>query len=220
MFAPPKLTPASLASFVLHPGWSWQYLRHPGFTFANVAHRVDDARHSMSVMNFINAQFDRTLTWADVEWLVGQWNGPLVIKGLQSPADAKRAVDVGAGAIMISNHGGRQLDATPAPVDCVAPIRDAVGDAIELIVDGGIRRGTHIVKALALGADACSIGRAYLYGLAAGGHAGVRHSLALLRAEVERSMALLGATSIVQIEPSHVAELASRRKRGSASSIE
>jgi L-lactate dehydrogenase (cytochrome) len=211
MVAPPKLTAASLASFVLHPRWSWQYLRHPGFTFENVAHRVDDARHSMSVMNFINSQFDRTLTWADVEWLIREWNGPLVIKGLQSPADAKRAVEIGATAIMISNHGGRQLDTTPAPVDCVAPIRDAVGDAIELIVDGGIRRGTHVVKALALGADACSIGRAYLYGLAAGGYAGVRHSVALLRAEVERSMALLGAASVGQIEPGHVAELKSFR---------
>jgi L-lactate dehydrogenase (cytochrome) len=220
MVAPPRLTAASLASFALHPRWSWQYLRHPGFTFANVAHRVDDARHSMSVMNFINAQFDRTLTWTDVEWLIREWRGPLVIKGLQSPADAKRAVDVGAAAIMISNHGGRQLDTTPAPVDCVAPIRDAVGDAIELFVDGGIRRGTHIVKALALGADACSIGRAYLYGLAAGGHAGVRHSLALLRSEVERSMALLGAPTIAQIEPGHVAELASLRRRRPSTPLE
>jgi L-lactate dehydrogenase (cytochrome) len=106
---------------------------------------------------------------------------------------------------MISNHGGRQLDTTPAPVDCIQPMRDAVGDSLELIVDGGVRRGTQIVKALALGADACSIGRAYLYGLAAGGHAGVRRSLGLLRAEVERGMALLGAPSVAQIDARHVA---------------
>jgi L-lactate dehydrogenase (cytochrome) len=182
--------------------------------FANFAHRLDARRTgSLPVMEFINSQFDRSVTWDDVAWLVEQWNGPLIIKGLQSPADARRAVDVGATAIMISNHGGRQLDTTPAPVDCIRPIRDAVGDALELIVDGGIRRGTQVVKALALGADACSIGRAYLYGLAAGGHAGVRRSLGLLRAEVERGMALLGTPSIAQIDARHVASNVALRRR-------
>jgi L-lactate dehydrogenase (cytochrome) len=144
------------------------------------------------------------VTWDDVAWLVQEWQGPFAIKGLQSAGDAKRAVEVGASAIMISNHGGRQLDSTPAPVDCIRPIRDAVGDAIELIVDGGIRRGTHVLKALALGADGCSIGRAYLYGLAAGGQAGVQRAISLLRDEVERGLALLGCRSIADLESHHV----------------
>ena len=137
-------------------------------------------------------------------WLVEQWGGPFVIKGLQSADDAKRAVQVGASALMISNHGGRQLEGTPAPVDCVAPIRDAVGDKLELIVDGGIRRGTHVLKALALGANACSIGRAYLYGLASGGQPGVERVLGLLKNELDRSMALLGCRTIGEIGPTHV----------------
>jgi L-lactate dehydrogenase (cytochrome) len=164
---------------------------------------VAQASKATSVMDFINGQFDRTVSWDDVGWLIREWGGPLIIKGLQTPADARRAVDIGAAAIMISNHGGRQLDASPAPVDCVRPMRDAIGDALQLIVDGGIRRGTHVLKALALGADACSIGRAYLYGLAAGGEAGVRRAVTLLRAEIERSMALLGVRSVRQIESRH-----------------
>jgi len=214
MTMPPRLTASSLLSFATHPRWTAGLLHDSNFVFANFAHRLDARRTgSLPVMEFINSQFDRSVTWNDVAWLVEQWNGPLIIKGLQSPADARRAVDVGATAIMISNHGGRQLDTTPAPVDCIRPIRDAVGDALELIVDGGIRRGTQVVKALALGADACSIGRAYLYGLAAGGHAGVRRSLGLLRAEVERGMALLGTPSIAQIDARHVASSPALRRR-------
>lgn len=127
-----------------------------------------------------------------------------MIKGLQTAADARLAMEIGATAIMISNHGGRQLDATPAPIDCVAPMRDAVGDALELIVDGGIRRGTHVIKALALGANAYSVGRPYLYGLAAGGQAGVERALHLLRSELLRDMALLGCNSISQLTSAQV----------------
>ena len=159
---------------------------------------------AMGLIDYVNSQFDRSVTWDDLAWLIEQWDGPFVIKGLQSPADAKRAVDVGASAIMVSNHGGRQLDTTPAPIDCIAPIRDAIGDQLELIMDGGIRRGTHIIKALAQGADACSIGRPYLYGLAAGGQKGVERALSLLKAEVERDMALLGVSSISEIQGHHL----------------
>src|SRR5262245_58009516 len=204
MVIPPRFSLSSIASFAAHPRWTWAALVQRDFELANVVHRVDSAKASSSIMDFINSQFDRTLTWDDVAWLVEQWRGPFVIKGLQSAADAKRAVEVGATAVMISNHGGRQLDATPAPVDCVARMRDAVGDRLELIVDGGIRRGTHVVKALALGANACSIGRAYLYGLAAGGQAGVRRALTLLRAEVERGMALLGCPGVKSLTREHV----------------
>jgi L-lactate dehydrogenase (cytochrome) len=147
-------------------------------------------------MEYINSQFDRSISWKDVEWLASLWDGPLVIKGIQTVADARKAVDSGATAVMLSNHGGRQLETTPAPVDCIAPIADALRDKLEIICDGGIRRGTHIIKALALGANACSIGRGYLFGLAAGGQKGVERALHLLQAELERSMALLGCNSV------------------------
>ena len=205
MVMPPRFGLASLTSFAMHPSWSVRLLTHPGFELANVIHRVDAlATSSMSLIDYVNSQFDRTVTWKDVEWLASQWERPLVIKGLQSVSDAKHALDVGVTAIMVSNHGGRQLEGAPAPIDCVEPIREAVGDALELIVDGGIRRGTHIIKALALGANACSIGRPYLYGLASGGQAGVEHALSILKSELERSMALLGCATIAQLDGAHI----------------
>lgn len=199
MMLPPKWTPASALSFALHPAWSLRALLGPKFDLANVSHRVEAARTSTSLIEFINSQFDRSLTWKDAEWLVREWNGPVVIKGVQTPADARRAVEIGARGIMVSNHGGRQLEGAPAPVDCVRPIRDRIGNALDVIVDGGVRRGNHVVKALALGASACSIGRAYLYGLAAGGEAGVTRALDLLRNEVAVTMALMGARSLAEL---------------------
>ena len=204
MILPPKWTAASWWSFATHPGWSLRALLHPGFDLANVSHRVPAANTSMSLFDFINGQFDRSLTWKDAEWLVRQWDGPVVIKGVLTPADAQLAVDVGARGIMISNHGGRQLEGTPAPVDCVRPIRDHIGAALDVIVDGGVRRGTHVIKALALGASACSIGRSYLYGLAAGGQAGVERALEILRNEVLLDMTLLGARNISEISAQHI----------------
>jgi L-lactate dehydrogenase (cytochrome) len=156
------------------------------------------------VMEYINSQFDRTINWKDVEWLASLWDGPLVIKGVQTVGDARKALDSGATAVMLSNHGGRQLESAPAPVDCIAPIADALGGKLEIICDGGIRRGTHVIKALALGATACSVGRAYLFGLAAGGQRGVEHALGLLRSEVERSMALLGCNSVQKLGESYI----------------
>ena len=200
MTMPPKFGLGSLLNFAMHPGWSLNFLRHPDFRLANVVHRVDAlGGGTMPLIEYVNSQFDRSVTWDDVAWLAKQWNGPFVVKGIQAVDDVRKARDAGATAVMISNHGGRQLDGAPAPIDCVAPIRDAVGDGLELIVDGGIRRGTHVIKALALGANACSIGRGYLYGLAAGGEAGVARSLSLLRAEIERDMALLGLRDIAAI---------------------
>lgn len=205
MTMPPKITPKNLLSYATSFNWLFHLALNPDFKLANVAHRVDAlGGGAMGLIDYVNSQFDRSVTWDDLAWLIEQWGGPFVIKGLQSPADAKRAVDVGASAIMISNHGGRQLDTTPAPIDCIAPIRDAIGDQLELIMDGGIRRGTHIIKALAQGADACSIGRPYLYGLAAGGQKGVERALSLLKAEVERDMALLGVSSISEIQGHHL----------------
>ena len=205
MIMPPKITPKNLLSYATSFNWLFHLALNPDFKLANVAHRVDAlGGGAMGLIDYVNSQFDRSVTWDDLAWLIEQWGGPFVIKGLQSPADAKRAVDVGASAIMVSNHGGRQLDTTPAPIDCIAPIRDAIGDQLELIMDGGIRRGTHIIKALAQGADACSIGRPYLYGLAAGGQKGVERALSLLKAEVERDMALLGVSSISEIQGHHL----------------
>lgn len=205
MTMPPRITPKNLLSYATSFNWLFHLALHPDFKLANVAHRVDALSDgAMGLIDYVNSQFDRSVSWDDVSWLVEQWDGPFVIKGLQSPADAKRAVDIGASAIMVSNHGGRQLDTTLAPIDCIAPIRDVIGDQLELILDGGIRRGTHIIKALAQGADACSIGRPYLYGLAAGGQQGVERALSILKAEVERDMALMGAGSINEIQSHHV----------------
>lgn len=202
---PPKPKLKSLWSFAAHPRWTFSLLRHPDFGLANLTGRQDAfAGGTMGVIKYVNSQFDRTVTWDDVARVIERWRGPFAIKGVQSPADARRAVEVGASAIMISNHGGRQLDFAPAPIDCVVPVREAIGDALELIVDGGVRRGTDIVKALALGADAVSIGRPYLYALAAGGQAGVSRLLALLLEELERDMALLGAPSLNDIARKHV----------------
>lgn len=162
-----------------------------------------------SVIDYVNQQFDRSATWADVAWLRERWRGTLAIKGLMMPDDCAQAVAIGADAIMVSNHGGRQLDGAAAPIDQIAAIRDRIDRAAQLICDGGIRRGTHILKAIALGADACSIGRPYLYGLAAAGEQGVARVLALLCAEVERGMALIGRTSVADLSASDVRKLIS-----------
>lgn len=203
---PPRFSAKSLWSFATHPYWTMHLALNPDFELKNVAHRVGELGKmgTTSLIAYVNEQLDQTVTWEDAAWLAAQWDGPFVIKGIQTAEDARRAVDAGASAIMISNHGGRQLEATPAPVDCIQPIRAAVGDALELIVDSGVRRGTHIIKALALGADACSTGRGYLYGLAAGGQDGVERALEIYRSELQRSMALLGCTQIGDIGSRHI----------------
>ncbi len=206
---PQKLTLRSMMEFALHPGWSLQALTGLKFDFANVSHRVDAlASGSMSLFDYIGGQFDRSLTWRDVEWLAAEWGGPLSIKGLMTPEDARRAVGSGASGVMISNHGGRQLDGAPAPVDQIAAVREALGDEPEIICDGGVRRGSDVVKALALGATACSVGRPYLYGLAAGGERGVDRALTLLHEEFERTLALAGVPDIAGLSARHV------RRRG------
>lgn len=218
MVMPPKLTLSSLMSFAASPHWVWHWLRDPDFRLANVAHRVDAlAGGAMSLIDYVNAQLDRSVTWDDAAWLRARWNGPLVIKGISTEQDALRARDLGASAVMISNHGGRQLDGSPAPIDSLPRIRDAVGDAMELIVDGGIRRATHVLKALALGANACSIGRGYLYGLAAAGQAGVERALHLLREELLRDMALLGCARIADVGRGQVQRSSHRIINGDAS---
>jgi L-lactate dehydrogenase (cytochrome) len=203
MIMPPKLTLNSLLSFAMHWRWAFNYLNSEKFELANLANNKRAGSEKLiSVIDYVNSQFDPSITWSDVEELVKQWNGPFVIKGILSASDAKRAVDVGATAIMVSNHGGRQLDGTPSPYECLADIADAVGGRADIILDGGIRRGSHVLKALAMGANACSIGRGYLYPLAAGGEAGVTRALGRLRAEIERDMVLMGCDRLSKLDRS------------------
>ncbi|MHB8463459.1 MAG: alpha-hydroxy acid oxidase [Acidimicrobiales bacterium] len=197
---PPKIGLETLVDGALHPGWTWAFVRSEPIRFANVAGRdVGDGTTAVSLADYINTQFDPGLSWTDVDWLRSVWPGPIVIKGIQCVEDAKLAAHAGVEAIALSNHGGRQLDSAPAAVDLVAPVVDAVGAALEVICDGGVRRGSDIVKAVALGARACMTGRAYLYGLGAAGERGVDHALELLSQDVRRTMALVGARTVADL---------------------
>jgi L-lactate dehydrogenase (cytochrome) len=199
---PPKLGLGTLIDGARHPGWTWAFVRSDPIVFANVAGRgsaVDDGSTAISLAAQVNAQFDPGLAWADVEWLRSIWNGPIVLKGIQTVDDARLAADAGVEAIALSNHGGRQLDSAPATLGLVAPCADAVGDRVEIICDGGVRRGSDIVKAVSLGARACMAGRAYLYGLGAAGEQGVDFVLKLFKSDMRRTMALLGAAGIAEL---------------------
>ncbi len=197
MTVPPKLTLKSFASFAAHPCWAWNYLTSEAFELGNVKRHMKGGDNDLtSIIQYVNSQFDPTVTWKEAEELIGQWGGPFAIKGVMSVGDAKRARDAGASAVMVSNHGGRQLDGCAAPFDMLGRIVDAVGDDIEVILDSGVRRGTHILKAIAMGATACMIGRGYLYALAAGGQAGVEHAIDRLTNEISRNMTLLGCAGL------------------------
>lgn len=192
---PPQFGWRSKLSFVTHPTWSIGQLLGPDFDVPNVTHRISSSDIGIeSGIEYMFSQFDPSVTWDDAARMISEWGGPFAIKGIMSPDDARRAVSIGASAVIISNHGGRQLDSVPATVDCLRAIVDEVGGDAEVIVDGGIRRGTDVLKALALGASACMIGRPYLYGLAAGGEAGVRRVLDIFRDEIVRGLGLLGCT--------------------------
>lgn len=208
LIMPPQLTAQSLLSFALHPLWAWNYLKGEKFELANLSTRLSRSEQNLvSVMGYVTEQFDRSVVWRDAEAIITQWGKPFAIKGIMSGADAKRAVEIGASAIMLSNHGGRQLEGCAAPFDVLPKIADAVGGQIEIIVDGGIRRGTHVLKALAMGATACSMGRSYLFPLAAGGQAGVERALGLLKAEIERNMILMGCQSLKDLDRDKVMRL-------------
>jgi L-lactate dehydrogenase (cytochrome) len=194
-----------VASFARYPGWLARVLVRDDLDMVNITDGNEAARNwSGGIRKYLDEQLERSLTWKDVEWLRTRWDGALVIKGVVTVEDCRRAADAGATAVMLSNHGGRQLESAPAPVDCIAAVADALRDRLEIICDGGIRRGNHIVKALALGANACSIGRPYLFALAAGGQAGVERSLMLLRSELERTMALVGCNAVSKLGRSYV----------------
>ncbi len=206
MTTPPKLTPKSLMSFAWHPSWTANYLLRERFDLPNVSRYIKEGSTiAASVVDYIDKHMKRSIDWDDASRMIDEWGGPFAIKGVMSVNDAKRAVEAGASAIMISNHGGRQLDGSRAPFDQLAAIADAVGGQIEIIVDGGIRRGTHVLKALAMGATACSGGRMYLYALAGAGAAGVERAMRLLREEIERDMLLMGCRSIAELDRSMLA---------------
>jgi L-lactate dehydrogenase (cytochrome) len=201
MRIPPRWTLSNLFQFASKPRWSVPAALQGKYELANFRDVARGDHGQLPVMEYINQQFDRSVTWKEARWLAKIWDGPFAIKGILSAEDARRAVDIGASAVWISNHGGRQLDGVPASIDCVRAVRSAVGDDIEIILDGGVRRGTHVLKALALGANACALGRPCLYGFAAAGQAGVDLSLKLLRDELKRAMELAGCADISDIGP-------------------
>ena len=198
--SPPKLTMKSLFSFAAHPAWTMNYMFSPKFELIELKDHVSEGSNvAVSVGEYFSTMLDQSMSWADAEDLRAKWGGQFCLKGIMSVADAKKAVDIGATAIMISNHGGRQLDGSRSSFDQVSEIADAVGGDIDIILDGGIRRGTHVLKAIAAGATACSGGRMYLYALAGAGQPGVERALGNLHTEIERDMKLLGITKISQL---------------------
>jgi L-lactate dehydrogenase (cytochrome) len=187
---PPALTAKTLADIALHPGWWFDKLTTEPLTFASLG------SWGGTIAEMIDKMFDPTLDLDDLAWLRGIWSGPLLVKGIQTVEDARTVVDVGVDGLIVSNHGGRQLDRAPVPLERLPSIVDAVGDRTEVYVDGGIMSGGDVVAAVAMGARACLVGRAYLYGLMAGGEPGVQRAADLLRREIVRTMALLGVTEI------------------------
>jgi L-lactate dehydrogenase (cytochrome) len=203
--SPPRLTLRSLASFAMHPGWSLRYLAGGKFRLPQLERHVREGSSvAISVAEYFSTMLDQSMNWTDAERVRERWGGAFCLKGIMSVADARRAVDIGASAIMVSNHAGRQLDGSRAPFDQISEIADAVGGRIEIICDGGIRRGTHLLKAIAAGATAGSGGHLYLYALAAGGQRGVEKALGNLKAEIERGMKLMGVTRLDQLSRDHL----------------
>ncbi len=203
--SPPRFTPSSALAYALKPRWALDYLLREKFTLPNLdTHVRQGSDQAVSIAGYFNTMLDPSMDWAMAEQLRDDWGGTFCLKGIMSVADARRAVKIGADAIMLSNHGGRQLDGSRAPFDQLPEIVAAVGGEIEIICDGGVRRGTHVLKALAAGADCASGGRLYLYALAAAGQAGVERAIGLLKDEIERGMRLMGVTQVDQLHPGHL----------------
>ena len=199
---PPQLGLDTILDGAIHPSWTWDFLRAEPIKFPNVVGRsTGDGLSAVELAGHAARQFDPKLSWEDVEFFQSIWDGPVTLKGIQTVEDAKIAADMGLAGIALSNHGGRQLDGAPAPIDLVSPVVDAVGGEIEIYCDGGVRRGSDILKAVSLGATAAMIGRAYLYGLGAGGERGVDWVLDFLAAGLRQSMALCGVRSFSEVGP-------------------
>ncbi len=199
---PPEIGPDTFWDGMRHPGWTWRFLRSEPIRFSSAEGTgIGDGFDAVTLAEYMSRQFDPGLSWRDVEWLQSIWDGPIVLKGIQTVADSRLAADAGVAAIALSNHGGRQIDGAPAPFELLPDVVEAVGDRIEVICDGGVRRGSDIVKACALGATAVMAGRPHLYALGAAGERGVDHMLDLMRAGMERTMALVGSATVADLGP-------------------
>ena len=196
---PFRLTLGGMLQFAIKPMWAINYLSHEKFRLPQLDEHVDMSGGAMSIGRYFTEMLDPSMTWNDVAEMVRVWKGQFCLKGIMSVADAKRAVEIGCTGVILSNHGGRQLDGSRSAFDQLAEIVDAVGDRIDVMMDGGVQRGTHVIKALSLGAKAVGVGRFYLFPLAAAGQAGVEQALSLMRAEIERDMKLMGCASVNQL---------------------
>jgi len=196
---PFRLTPAGMLQFAIKPAWGLNYVTHEKFRLPQLDEHVDMSGGALSIGRYFTDMLDPSMNWDDVADMVRQWNGQFCLKGIMSAADAKRAVDIGCTGIVVSNHGGRQLDGSRSSFDQLAEIVDAVGDRIDVLMDGGVQRGSHVLKALSAGAKAVGVGRYYLFPLAAAGQAGVERALGLMHAELQRDMKLMGCTAISQL---------------------
>ena len=199
---PPKFTLSSLFDMALHPWWWWTTLTKPPITLANVAGKTMGVQNATAMGQYAASQLDPTVSFDDLAWMIEQWKGPFLVKGVTNAQDARRIADIGATGVIVSNHGGRQLDQSIAAIDALPQIVEAVAGKAEVLLDGGIRRGTDIIKALSLGARACMMGRPFLYGLAAAGKPGAARAIDILGSELKRSMMLLGCDDIHALNPS------------------
>ena len=201
---PPRLRLGDVFDYATRLGWLWRMACGPRITFANLERAGGDASNLKTLVEHISAQFDQTVTWNDIDWLKSIWPGRLAIKGILHPQDAKLAVEHGVDAVIVSNHGGRQLDGAPSAISALPGIVAAIAGRAEVLMDGGIRRGSDVVKAMALGASGCLIGRAGLYGLAANGEGGVMRVIDILKKEIDVTLALLGQPDITKIDRSAI----------------
>jgi L-lactate dehydrogenase (cytochrome) len=207
---PPKYTLGQIVEAIKKPAWTYDFLSHEPYTYACINTEVP----ADSLAAFVNSQIMPEFSWKDAEWLLGEWNGPAAIKGVVRPEDAKRAIEIGFSTIWVSNHGARQLETSPATIDVLPSIREAVGPNVEIIMDGGVQRGTDIAKALALGADSVGVGKPYLWGLAAGGSEGVIKAYEILKVELDRAMGLLGTPTVAALKKEGPSLI--KRRHGSA----
>lgn len=191
---PPRITARTALQALARPGYLWKLWTSPTVRPENIVHAIPSI--GGGIVPFLNSQIDHTLTWKDIDWMMSAWGGAFAVKGISTVADAERCVAMGVKGVWVSNHGGRQLDGSPPTIDLLDAIVQAVAGRADVILDGGIRRGTDIIKALALGATAVGIGRPYLYGLAAAGEPGVARVIALLAAELRRDLALVGCADV------------------------
>jgi len=196
---PFRLTLGGMLQFALEPRWALNYLMHERFALPQLQQHVDFGGSALSIGRYFTEMLDASMTWDDVAQMVREWNGPFCLKGVMSVDDAKRAVGIGCTGLVLSNHGGRQLDGSRAAFDQLAEVVDAVGDRIDVMMDGGVQRGTHVLKALSLGAKAVGVGRYYLFPLAAAGRAGVERALELMRLELVRDLRLMGCRSTAEL---------------------